>query len=76
MRDIYAGEVRLSQLSESSQREKLAGTDISTVLTTHKDVLSTEFESFSRSFEGILNETVAKDDDDDLKCSSHPFLSN
>src|SRR5271154_366818 len=75
MRDIYAGEVRLSQLSDSSQRENFAATDISTVLTTHKDVLSAEFESFSRSFEGILNETVANDDDDDLKCSSNPFLS-
>jgi len=74
MRDIYAGEVRLSQLSESSQGEKFTGTDISTILTTHKDVLSTEFESFSRCFEVILNETIAKDPDDDLKCSPSDSL--
>lgn len=69
MQVIYADQARLSQLSESSQGEKFAEDDISTVLTAHNNALSTEFKSFSLAFEDILNESMEKDCDDNLTCS-------
>jgi hypothetical protein len=70
IRGIHAGELRLSQLSDSSQGEKVTGDDISTILTAHKDVLSTEFGCCSQVFEDILNDIISSETDDDIKCTS------
>jgi hypothetical protein len=72
MQAIYADQARLSQLSESSQGEKFAEDDILTVFTAHNNALSTEFKSFSRAFEDILSESMAKDCDNNLTCSPPP----
>jgi len=75
MQTISDNQVRLSQISESSQRDKFVEDDISTVLTAHKNALSTEFHSFSSAFEDLLADAMAKDSDDDVKCPFPPDAS-
>lgn len=68
MGDIRTGEIRLSQLSESSQ----AGVeDISTVLESHKDTFATEIESCSKAFENIFNDTIENELQEDITGSDY-----
>ena len=65
MGEIHAGEFTLSQLAPSSETQRLAAQDISTVLTTHKEALVTEIKSCSEVFENILNETLGTESQDE-----------
>jgi hypothetical protein len=58
MGEIRAGEFILSQLAASSETQRLAAQDISTVLTIHKEALKVEIKLFSEVFGNILNETL------------------
>jgi hypothetical protein len=65
MGEIRAGEVRLSQLRESSQSQIFEVDDIITMLESHKEALVREIKSCSQGFENILNETVGSEMADD-----------
>jgi hypothetical protein len=67
MGEIHVGEVRLSELAQSSQAEIFGADDISTVLDTHKKTLVKEIESFSQDFENILNNTIENNSQDDIR---------
>jgi len=58
MREIHAGEVKLSSLAESSQEARFEGNGISSLLTIHKKTLSDKSESLSNMFEPILEAVV------------------
>jgi hypothetical protein len=65
MRDIHAGEVKLSTLVESSQEARFEGNGISSLLTIHKKTLSDQFESLSKMFETILEAIVRESEPTD-----------
>lgn len=58
MREIHAGEVKLSSLAETSQETRYEGDRISSLLTIHKKTLSDQSGSLSKIFETMLEEVV------------------
>ena len=65
MGEIRAGEFLLAQLAASSETQRPAAQDISTVLTIHKEALTVEIKLCSEVFGNILNETLETDSQDE-----------
>ena len=67
MREIQSGQVKLSGLADSTQEGKFDGYDISSILKTHENNFTSEFEMSSQTFGTILQEiTENKEPAEDL----------
>jgi hypothetical protein len=68
MRDIHSGEERLNRVNESPVNGKWEGDEITSILSTHKEVFAKELSIFSQNFDTFVNEIIQTENGEEAIC--------